>query len=223
MLPISCLSTEALTLERVTFTYEGSARPAARSIELTLRRGEIVAIVGKSGGGKSTILRLAGGLLRPQSGRVTRSVRHGGIGYIPQDGGVFDWMSVYANAELGIRLRRGKRPEPAVEQALRRLSIWDLRRRRPRSLSGGQRARVALARVIAARPELYLLDEPFAALDELTSRHARALLRETVDATGAAAVVVTHSSADASELCDRVLEVSDGRVICRSTYGGAEY
>lgn len=179
-----------------------------------LPAGRVTALVGPSGGGKSTALRVLAGLERPQRGWV----RHGGRVWLDMDRGValppqrrgvgmvfqsyalFPHLSALENAAYALpRQRCGEAAE-----WLRRLCVDDVAQRYPDQLSGGQRQRVALARALAAEPSVLLLDEPFAAVDTSLRRHLRRLLRASLDVWRCPVLMVTHDLEDVRELADRV-------------------
>ena len=215
----------ALEVERVSRAFPTRAGRVAALHELSFaaRAGELVCVVGPSGCGKSTLLRLVAGLLAPDGGALrvlgtspaaARAAKR--IGYVPQDGALLPWRSALANVafalQVGARPPRGAPSRPAVEQAaramLRRVGIEDLADRAPHQLSGGQRQRVALARALVISPALLLLDEPFAALDELSREALRAELLALWERERPTMLFVTHSVPEAVTLADRVLVLS---------------
>lgn len=188
--------------------------------------GEVVAVVGPNGAGKTSLLRALAGLL-PATGTVELDgadvhplpVHARGVGWVPQAGSLFAHLSAVDNVAYGLRVA-GLRRAPARAQALswlQRLGIADLAHRRPRDLSGGQAARVALARALAPQPRLILLDEPLASLDSETRDDVRRLLRATLSGGSAPALVVTHDVVDVVALADRVLVLEDGRLVQTGT------
>ncbi|TVQ89201.1 MAG: ABC transporter ATP-binding protein [Deltaproteobacteria bacterium] len=187
--------------------------PAVHEVDLTVQPGEIVALLGRSGCGKTTVLRAIAGLLTPTRGQVAiggQIVADGGrelvptekrgIGLVFQDYALFPSLTVAQNIAFG--LRRGD-PQ-RVQALLDRLQLTELAQRRPAQLSGGQQQRVGLARALAPRPSVLLLDEPFANLDGALRMELGALLRDAVAEDGAAAVLVSHDRADALALADRL-------------------
>jgi NitT/TauT family transport system ATP-binding protein len=189
-------------------------------VDWAIPRGAIHCLLGRSGCGKTTLLKLAAGLLAPQEG----SVRLGGarlagpgarIGFVFQAPTLLDWLSVRDNVLLPLSLKR--RPDAADHAAADRLlalvGLGELAQRRPASLSGGQQSRVALARALVAEPELLLLDEPFAALDALTREELQDDLLALCAARGTTALFVTHDIAEAVYLGDRVAVMAAGRLV----------
>jgi NitT/TauT family transport system ATP-binding protein len=203
-----------LSLDRVQLTYpDGTAALAGVSVELAA--GELVAVVGPSGGGKSSLLRIAAGLTAPTGGTVARGIDR--IGFVFQDPTLLPWRTVRRNVELAGELTGMAGPErrDRAAAAIERVGLTDFARHRPRTLSGGMRMRASLARALTLRPDLLLLDEPFGALDELTRARLGDELQGLFVADGIAALLVTHSIAEAVHLADRVLVLSDrpGRVL----------
>lgn len=200
--------------------------PALHDVSLSIRSGELVALLGPSGSGKTTLLRLIAGLERPTEGTVffgeedasQHSVQERNVGFVFQHYALFRNMSVLENVAFGLKVRpRATRP-PKSEIRRRALELLDLvqlsglDRRFPNQLSGGQRQRVALARALAIEPRVLLLDEPFGALDAQVRRELRKWLREIHDKTGHTTVFVTHDQQEALELSDRLVVMSQGRI-----------
>ncbi|MFS8197617.1 ABC transporter ATP-binding protein [Streptomyces sp. CWNU-52B] len=211
-----------------------SARTGAREtvfddFSLTVHHGELVAVVGASGTGKTTLLHLVAGLERPDSGTIRLSddilpapsptprasrapdraddARHR-LGVVFQQPRLLDWVSVRRNVELALT-SAGLDPAGA-SRALADVGLAEYADRYPSVLSGGQRQRIAIARAFAVQPELVLLDEPFSALDQLTARRLRLLLQELWTARPRTGLLVTHNPLEAAFLADRVI-VLDGR------------
>jgi len=197
--------------------------PVLDRVTLSVRRGDIVALVGESGAGKTTLLRLFNRMISADEGEV----RVGGqnvhklnpvklrrsIGYVQQEGGLIPHWTVLRNTALVPRLRRMPSPDDLASKALQLVGLppEDFGTRRPSELSGGQRQRVALARALAAEPEIILLDEPFRALDAITRAElvegVHALLRDI----GVTTLLVTHDIRTALEIADRVAVLRGGR------------
>ncbi len=208
-----------LTLRGVDFGFAGSTRTLT-GINLALAPGEVHGIVGRSGCGKTTLLKVAAGLLTPQSGRVVvrgrdaRAARED-IGFMFQQPTLLEWLPALDNVLLPVSLHR--RPSvPEREWALRllaQLGLAGLAQRRPGQLSGGQQSRVALARALVLRPSLLLLDEPFAALDALTRETLQQDLLALCARHSTTALFVTHDIAEAVFLADRVSVMNSGRIV----------
>ncbi|TKJ36063.1 ABC transporter ATP-binding protein [Blastococcus sp. CCUG 61487] len=199
------------------------AEPVLRGADLTVPRGSLTAVLGPSGCGKTTLLRVVAGFERLDAGTVTvggRLVadpsrqlsperRH--IGFVPQEGALFPHLSVEANVAFG--LRRGERRSGRVQEVLDLVGLGGLGSRMPHELSGGQQQRVAVARALAPRPALVLLDEPFSALDAELRGELRADVRAALAADGATGVLVTHDRTEALSTADVVAVLRNGRVV----------
>ncbi|MWB98967.1 ATP-binding cassette domain-containing protein [Agromyces seonyuensis] len=193
------------------FPQAGGVRPVLRNVSLEVAAGEILAIVGASGCGKSTLLRIAGGLDLGTSGRtlidgtpVAEFDRRTAVGF--QEPRLLPWRSVAANVALG--LPRGT-PKAAGRERVARLlelvGLSDAAERRPREISGGMAQRASLARALARRPGVLLLDEPFGALDALTRLKMQDLLLDVHEAAPTTVLLVTHDVDEALQLADRVI------------------
>jgi ABC-type nitrate/sulfonate/bicarbonate transport system ATPase subunit len=182
----------------------GELRAVLDDFSFELRRGELVAIVGPSGIGKTTLLHLAAGLDRPDSGTVeVESKSSNAVGMVFQQPRLLDWRNVRTNLRLatdaaGIPADTGLRMLEAVHMSEHADAY-------PSSLSGGERQRVALARAFAIQPEMLLMDEPFSALDELTSRKLQLLVQKLWMEQGPSGLIITHDTFEAAFLADRVL------------------
>jgi iron(III) transport system ATP-binding protein len=203
--------------------------PVLHGVTLTVPEGGLTAVVGRSGCGKTTLLRVVAGFERARAGIVEIGGREVAgadqdvapedrrIGYVTQDGNLFPHLTVARNITFGLP-RRERRAGHRVAELLGLLGMDpSYGGRRPHELSGGQQQRVALARALAPRPDLVLLDEPFSALDpELRATTRRAAL-DAVAATGATAVLVTHDQAEALSVADRVAVMRDGAIVQEGT------
>ena len=197
---------------------------ALDAASLAVERAECVALVGESGAGKSTLLRCFNRLVEPDAGVVSvrgQQVRaqdpiqlRRSIGYVPQEGGLLPHWSVLRNVAVVPWLAGDRESAGRAVDALRLVGLEPERfaERRPRELSGGQRQRAALARALAARPDLVLLDEPFGALDAITRADLQATFHRLQRELGLTAVLVTHDLREAFELGDRVVVMRAGRI-----------
>jgi len=186
----------------------------------------ITALLGPSGAGKTLTLRAIAGLLRPQAGRIALGdrvlfdathrinvpARDRHVGYVFQQYALFPHLSVAENIAYGLHGQPRDERDARVAEMLELVGLADLARRQPRALSGGQQQRVALARSIAPRPSLLLLDEPLAALDAPLRKRLGAELRALHDRTGIPMVLVTHDPAEAMRIADSVVHIDAGRV-----------
>jgi NitT/TauT family transport system ATP-binding protein len=186
-------------------------------VGLAVEPAQFVSLIGPSGCGKSTLLRLIAHLIEPTDGRITVNGKPAAQARVDQDygmafqqAGLFDWRTVEKNIELPLELKgwdKAKRKERAQEM-LQLVKLPEFARHMPWQLSGGMQQRIAIARALAAHPQLLLMDEPFGALDEMTREHMQAELLRICDATGTTVVFVTHSIPEAVYLSDRVVVMS---------------
>ncbi len=191
-------------------------------LDVAVPAGSLTAILGPSGSGKTTLLRVLAGFELPDAGtvRIGDTVVDGPgehvaperrrIGYVPQEGGLFPHLTVEANVGFGLPARQRKGPRTAG--LLDAVGLAGLGKRYPHQLSGGQQQRVALARALAIRPDLVLLDEPFAALDAHLRASVRADVLQLLRQAGTTAVLVTHDQDEALSSADRVAVLRDGRI-----------
>ncbi|MGC4934087.1 ABC transporter ATP-binding protein [Gordonia sp. DT30] len=198
-----------LAFEQVTKTYSNGFRALA-PVDLTVQRGEIVTIVGPSGCGKTTLLRIAGGLSMPTTGSFVSTSDQNS--YVFQDPTLLAWRSVLTNTELVARIRKVPKAEAkrrAVE-ALGLVGLGEFQKALPRELSGGMKMRVSLARALASEPELMLMDEPFAALDEFTrERMADELIRLWAQRQFGV-LFITHSIREAVKISHSIILMATG-------------
>ena len=181
---------------------------ALAGFDLTVDSGEFVSVVGPSGCGKSTLLRIASGLSAPSDGAVV--VDTDKIGYVFQDPTLLPWRTVQANVELLAELGRLPKPERRrrADEAISLVGLSDFAGHHPRALSGGMRMRVSLARSLTMQPELFLFDEPFGALDEITRERLNDELQQLFLTQRFTALFVTHSVTEAVFMSTRVVVMS---------------
>jgi phospholipid/cholesterol/gamma-HCH transport system ATP-binding protein len=216
----------------VSFAYEDD-RPVLSGVNLRIPRGKLVAIMGGSGSGKTTILRLIGGALRASGGDVRvfgTSLNDVGtdalyrlrrdMGMLFQFGALFTDLSVFENVAFPMR-ERTDLPEPVIRQlVLMKLHAVGLRgaaELMPQQLSGGMARRVALARGVALDPRLMMYDEPFTGLDPISLAVIGQLIRQLNDALGTSSIVVTHDVHESLQIVDYVYFVSEGRIVAEGT------
>jgi iron(III) transport system ATP-binding protein len=197
--------------------------PVLRGMELEAAAGSLTAVLGLSGCGKTTLLRVIAGFERAERGRVRlgeRTLDDGriflaperrGIGYVPQEGALFPHLSVEGN--VGFGLSRRERRGGAVAGLLELVGLEALADRFPHQLSGGEQQRAALARALARRPEVLLLDEPFSSLDASLRTRVREEVGELLRAQGVTTVLVTHDQEEALSLADAVAVLRDGEIV----------
>ncbi|QYY33764.1 ABC transporter ATP-binding protein (plasmid) [Cupriavidus pinatubonensis] len=183
-----------------------SGRAVVDNLDLRIETGEFVALLGESGCGKTTLLRALAGLDRIDAGHVDGPAQPA---VVFQEHRLMPWMSLWRNVALGIADDTGR---PLAEAALREVGLGGREEDLPRRLSGGQAARVALARALVREPKLMLLDEPFAALDALTRIKMHVLVRELVARHRPGVLLVTHDVDEAIAIADRILVMRGGRI-----------
>ena len=201
---------------------------ALDGVDLTVEKGEFLAVVGTSGSGKSTLLHMLGGLDRPTSGSVTvdgREIfslkdealtifRRRKIGFVFQNYNLVPVLNVYENIVLPIQLD-GKEPDQGyLDQIIATLGLEKKLQSLPNNLSGGQQQRVAIARALAAKPAILLADEPTGNLDSKTSQDVMGLLKVTSQRFAQTIVMITHNE-EIAQMADRIVRIEDGRIAAR--------
>jgi len=201
----------------VDFTTERGPLRVVDGVSLTIHENEFICVVGPSGCGKTTLMNLLAGFIMPSSGQVLldgQAVQGPGRdrGVIFQEYGVFPWLTVQDNILFGLRLKSSS--VPAAEHAavcrkyLELMGLTDFARAYPKTLSGGMRQRLAIARAYAAQPEFLLMDEPFGALDAQTRSRMQNLLLEVLEREGKTVMMITHSVDEAIYLASRIVVVT---------------
>jgi NitT/TauT family transport system ATP-binding protein len=200
----------------------GNGVTALSRLDIEVRAGEFLSLLGPSGCGKSTALRLIAGLDAPSAGRIDWTGAARGrprIGFVFQDPTLMPWASVESNVYLPLRLEGWSRRDAAsrIGEALALVGLSDFKRAMPRELSGGMRMRVSIARALMTRPSLLLMDEPFAALDEITRFRLNDDLMRVKQDTNCTVIFVTHSIYESAYLSTRiaVMAARPGRVIAQ--------
>src|SRR5215469_5690648 len=223
------LVTEAVVMEAVSkhFSSGGQRFCALCRVDLAVAEGELVAVCGRSGSGKTTLLSMAGGLDRPDEGRVHAAgeevsnlsdaalerFRRDKVGWVFQASGLHPLLTAAENVSLALRIqgRTAAEAQKAAAVALAEVGLASRARHRARELSGGEQQRVALARAMVKRPRLLLADEPTGQLDTATARQVLALVRAAADA-GLTVLIASHDEA-LTETADRVLQIQDGTLV----------
>lgn len=210
-----------IEIEDLRFCY-GDKKHIINNFNLTIKQGEIVSILGESGSGKSTVLRLLSGLETPCSGsiHVNKQImtddhhfvlpEKRGIGMVFQDYALFPHMTVGENIQFGLKGVARKKKKQRVSEVLELVNMVDFLKRYPHELSGGQQQRIALARALAPKPSLLLLDEPFSNLDADLQIKIRNELKTIIKATGITSIFVTHDREDSRAIADRIITMRDG-------------
>jgi len=211
----------SITLDQVTKHYGGV--PVVNDVSLDIGDGEFFVLLGPSGSGKSTLLRAIAGLSGVDHGRISlhgRDVTHvaarkRGVGLVFQNYALFRHMTVADNIEFALRVRhmRGRARRQRRAELLRLVSLEGMDHRLPAQLSGGQQQRVAVARALAHKPEVLLLDEPFGALDAKIREELRRTIRQVQRELGITTVLVTHDQEEAFAMADRIGIMSQGRLL----------
>ena len=214
--PAPCL----VRLQQVSKRFSNGTQ-ALQGLDLELRRGEFVSLLGPSGCGKSTALRLIAGLTTPSAGRVewpaTASGTDAGLGFVFQEPTLMPWRTVFANVRLPLQVQGVSKAEatPRIRAALARVGLSAFERSYPRQLSGGMKMRVSIARALVTAPRLLLMDEPFAALDEITRSRLNDDLLSLWASAGLTIAFVTHSVFESVFLSSRIVVMAarPGRVV----------
>ena len=223
--------TALVECRNLSFGY--GARPILENVSFTVPRGKVTALMGASGGGKTTVLRLIGGQIRPQSGELLfdganiaaldRDGLYGirrRMGMLFQFGALFTDLSVFDNVAFPVREHAGLPDSLVRDIVLMKLNAVGLRGARdlmPSEVSGGMARRVALARAIALDPDLVMYDEPFAGLDPISLGTAAHLIRQLNDTLGITSIVVSHDLEETFHIADQVIVLANGRVAAQGT------
>jgi NitT/TauT family transport system ATP-binding protein len=195
--------------------------PVVENVSLEVAAGKFVSLVGPSGSGKSSILRAVSGLLAPRAGRIELNGAQESLGFLFQDDALLPWRTARENVALGLRIRKMLKSKALVEADawLNRLGLKDFGHRYPHELSGGQRKRVAIAQILALKPKLLLMDEPFASLDAIVRTRLTQELLAWVEREHLSVLLVTHDLEEALSVSDTVYLLSQGpRARIRNSY-----
>jgi iron(III) transport system ATP-binding protein len=218
------LSSYALEIRNLSKQFEADQAPAVFNVSLSMKKGEILALVGPSGCGKTTTLRLIAGFEQPDSGSVILGGRivagddrfvppeQRGVGMVFQEHALFPHLTVFENVAFGLSRRTKEMVKDGASAMLKMLGLAHLERRYPHEISGGERQRVALARAMAPQPIVLLLDEPFSSLDADLRIQIRAEVREILKNIQATAIFVTHDQEEALFMGDRLAVFNQGRL-----------
>jgi putative spermidine/putrescine transport system ATP-binding protein len=219
-MPVSQSAEEHLKLDDISVSF--GAVNVIPSLDLSVRKGEMVALLGPSGCGKTTTLRMIAGLISPSSGRIlvggrniTRLPIHDrDMGMVFQSYALFPHMDVLRNVQFGLQMRNVSKQdiEQRSKEALELVQLGHLAQRKPKELSGGQQQRVALARALVIQPSILLLDEPLSNLDAKLRDEMRLQIRALQRQSGITALFVTHDQVEALSMCDRVVVMRNGRI-----------
>ena len=213
------------SIQIVNLSHEFDGRPVLKNIELSVQTGEILVVMGSSGGGKTTLLKCVGGLIIPTSGDVfvhghnfrtePDKARHH-VGFVFQQAALFDSMTVEENVVFGA-LRKShmgsREAKQTAEVLLTQVGLPGIQNQMPDALSGGMRKRVGLARALAMQPDVILFDEPTSGLDPVTAYAIDQLIVQTRDHVGAACIVVSHDISSVLRVADTVLFLHQGDAV----------
>ena len=188
------------------------AEPVIEGVNLEVAPGKFVSLVGPSGSGKTSILRAVSGLLTPRSGGIELNGSSDSLGFLFQDDALLPWRTARENVALGLRIRKlpTKAAESEADTWLARLGLEGFGARFPHELSGGQRKRVAIAQILALKPKLLLMDEPFASLDAIVRTRITQELLNWVEREHLSVLLVTHDLEEALTVSDTVYLLSQG-------------
>lgn len=213
-----------INIKGIYFRYKNSREDVLKDFHLTINKGEVVSILGESGSGKSTILRIIAGLELPSKGSISINgnivvsdsiftlPENRGVGMVFQDYALFPHMNVEDNIKFGLKKLSRKEKENRLVNMLELVHLEEYRKRYPHELSGGQQQRVAIARALAPKPSLLLLDEPFSNLDSHLKNSIREELKLILNKTGITSIFVTHDVEDAKIISDKVVVLKEGEI-----------
>ncbi|AHM65001.1 sulfate transport system ATP-binding protein [Paenibacillus jamilae] len=200
---------------------------AVKDVSFDIQTGHLIGLLGPSGGGKTSILRILAGLEQPDAGEIRfhgkrvneLTPQERGIGFVFQNYALFKHMSVYDNIAFGLKVKKSSkaRIKERVTELVELTGLKGFEHRYPHQLSGGQRQRVAFARALAPEPQLLLLDEPFAAIDAKIRQELRTWLRELIERVGITSIFVTHDQDEAIEVADEIMVINQGRLEQKGT------
>lgn len=201
-----------LKIENLSKTYyslKGEVK-AIDNFSLSINNGDYISIIGSSGCGKSTILNILSFLDKDYDGSINFKNKNIKVGYMLQEDSLFDWLTVYENAILGLKIKHllNKQNIKYVKNLLIKYGLKDFMNKYPKSLSGGMRQRVALIRTLAIKPDILLLDEPFSALDYQTRLKVSDDVYKIIKEEGKTVIMVTHDIAEAISMSDKVVVLS---------------
>lgn len=213
-----------IEIKGLNFKYKGSKEKTIDNFSIDINKGEILSVFGESGSGKSTILRLISGLEIPDSGYIKVDNRivvndnifvlpeKRGVGVVFQDYALFPHMTVFQNIKFGLKNMNKKQKIQRVSEVLRLVNLENYIEKYPYELSGGQQQRIALARALAPKPSMLLLDEPFSNLDSDLQIKIRDDLKKIIKQIGITSIFVTHDREDSRAIADRIVILKEGHI-----------
>ncbi|AGB40778.1 ABC-type spermidine/putrescine transport system, ATPase component [Halobacteroides halobius DSM 5150] len=212
-------------IENLNFKYKNSAEDILNDFTFSVKEGDIVCILGESGSGKSTVLRLISGLEEPNQGTIKInndivvndnnfvSPEEREVGMVFQDYALFPHMTVAENILFGVKGKSKEYKKKKLAEVLKLIGLEELKNRYPHQISGGQQQRVALARALTIGPSLIVMDEPFSSLDANLQSKIREELRKIIKRTGITSIFVSHDKEDAISIADKIVVLKDGRIV----------
>lgn len=213
-----------VTIKDIEFKYNNESKVLDK-VGLTIKKGEIIALLGKSGSGKSTLLRIISGLEKPNGGSITVNTKvlsnnkvfinpeNRNIGMVFQDYALFPHMTISKNIGFGLTNLNKPDKRVRINEMLKLVNLESKANEYPNELSGGEQQRIALARSLATKPDLLLLDEPFSNLDSDLKQQIRNDLKEIIKKAQITCLFVTHDIDDAKIIADRIIKIVDGKII----------
>jgi iron(III) transport system ATP-binding protein len=219
----------SVKINNLKFRYKNSKEDTINNFNIEINSGEIVSILGQSGSGKSTVLRLVSGLEEPSHGEIIIDSKvmvsdkkfvfpeKRGVGMVFQDYALFPHMTVAKNIEFGLKKMNKNEKNKRSKEVLELVNLSEFKERYPYELSGGQQQRVALARALAPKPSLLLLDEPFSNLDADLQSKIRNELKAILKKANTTSIFVTHDKEDSMAIADKVIILEKGKVISVGT------
>lgn len=206
-------------LSKIYYTKLGCVE-ALKNINLDIREGEILGIIGNSGCGKSTLLSILSKLDKETSGNIESTKKDYVVGYMMQNDALFPWLNILDNATLGLKIKKIKTKENIeyTKKLLETYGLNDFMYKYPSSLSGGMKQRVALIRTLAIKPDILLLDEPFSRLDLITRLSISDDVYKIIKKEKKTTIIISHDIAECVSLCDRVAIMSKRPGIIKNTY-----
>lgn len=212
-------------IEDLSFKYKNSSEYVLKEVDFGVEKGEIVCILGESGSGKSTVLRLIAGLEEPNRGTIKINEQvivdnqtfvlpeNRGIGVVFQDYALFPHMTVAQNILFGIKNKDKDYKKNRLKEVLKLVGLEELKQRYPYQLSGGQQQRIALARALAIEPSLIVMDEPFSNLDASLQSRIREELERIIKKAGVTSIFVSHDKDDAMSIADKIIVLKGGEIV----------
>jgi iron(III) transport system ATP-binding protein len=219
----------SVKINNLKFRYKNSKEDTINNFNIEINSGEIISILGQSGSGKSTVLRLISGLEEPSQGEIIIDNKvmvsnkefvypeKRGVGMVFQDYALFPHMTIAQNVKFGLKKLNKLEKERRMEEVLELVNLSEYTERYPYELSGGQQQRVALARALAPKPSLLLLDEPFSNLDADLQSKIRNELKNILKKANTTSIFVTHDKEDSIAIADKVIILEKGEVISVGT------